>query len=181
MFTWALLCRSQWSRSPWAIYSTMSRIGLVVVQQPKKLRTFWCFPTFFMSSISSINSFLSSSLAFSGDNKDRWVQNKQTNKEIIDHCNCSFHKLKWNSVTIYSLGQVSIFTGSLGHWLPVDFYCCIYLFLVYTTRRSILEVKCCPMKKEQGVEPVVHDLFYLSCVFHIVFDIIRLKKERVLN
>ena len=79
VFTWALLCRSQWSKSPWAIYSTMSRIGLVVVQQPKKLRTFWCFPTLFMSSISSINSFFSSSFAFSGDNKDRWVQTRKTN------------------------------------------------------------------------------------------------------
>ena len=68
--TWRLLCRSQWSKSPWAMYSIMSRIGLVVVQHPKKLRTFWCFPTFFMSSISSINSFLSSSLAFSGNNKN---------------------------------------------------------------------------------------------------------------
>ena len=110
VFTWALLCRSQWSKSPWAIYSTMSRIGLVVVQQPKKLRTFWCFPTLFMSSMSSINSFFSSSLAFSGDNKDRWVQKKKNKQRLPS---------KWNSETIYSLGQtynmqVSIVPGSLG-------------------------------------------------------------------
>ena len=80
--TWLLLCRSQWSKSPWAMYSIMSRIGFVVVQHPKKLRTFWCFPTFFMSSISSINSLFSSSLAFSGDNKDRWVQERK-NKSVI--------------------------------------------------------------------------------------------------
>ena len=61
--TWLLFRRSQRSKSPWATYSMIKRNGFVVVQQPRKLSTFWCFPTSFMSSISSRNCLFSSSLA----------------------------------------------------------------------------------------------------------------------
>ena len=63
--TWLLFRINHWRKSPWATYSVIRRSGLVVVQQPRKLRTFWCFPTFFMSSISARNSRRLSSVALS--------------------------------------------------------------------------------------------------------------------
>ena len=65
LFTWLLFRINHWRKSPWATYSVIRRSGLVVVQQPRKLRTFWCFPTFFMSSISARNSLRFSSVALS--------------------------------------------------------------------------------------------------------------------
>lgn len=66
--TWLLLRRSQWSKSPCAIYSIINNRGSDAVQQPRKLNTFWCLPISFMSLISFINSLLCSSFAFSREN-----------------------------------------------------------------------------------------------------------------
>ena len=67
--TWLLLRRSQWSKSPCAIYSIINNRGSDAVQQPRKLNTFWCLPISFMSLISFINSLLCSSFAFSREKK----------------------------------------------------------------------------------------------------------------
>ena len=50
---------------------------------------------------------------------------------------------------------------------------------IYKTRGSILEVKCGPMWKDQGVGTLVNNLLYLSLGYHLVFKVVRLKNKRV--
>ena len=42
-----------------------------------------------------------------------------------------------------------------------------------------MEVKCGPLYKDQGVGTVVNIILYLSLGYHMVFKVVRLKKEGV--